>query len=118
MSADVERSQVALVTLGPEPTVTPALPRPTEIPTPANGSKVPLPSAIPPGVDAPDHPHWRLAAAGYLLLAIGFALALTIPHLHLHAGIREVALVVLCILILLTATATILASFVLNLLRS
>jgi hypothetical protein len=121
MSADVERPQVAVVTLGPEPTVTPVPPRATDsaaTPAPANGSPLkPLLTPAAPALDAPDTPRWRLAAAGYLLLTAGFIFALTIPHLHVHAGIREGALVVLCIATMLTATALILASFVLNLLR-
>jgi hypothetical protein len=125
MSADVERSQVAAVaTLGPEPSVTPTPPRATvdhATATPSNGS--PLKTLVTPpnpasdALNAPDTPRWRLAIAGYLLLSAGFILALTIPRLHVHAGIREEALVVASIAAMLTGAASVLASFILNLLR-
>ena len=126
MSADVERSQIAAVaTLGPQPSVAPTPPRATaEHPAtaPANGSPVkPLlaaAAAADPSITAPDAPHWRLAAVGYGLLVAGFILALALPRFHAHAGLREDALVIASIATMLTGSAAVLASFVLNLLRS
>lgn len=124
MSADVERPNVSATAVE-----TPTAPAPrapdhpqtslnseTEAPlTPTGAITAPPDTALSPAADVP---RWRLAAVGYLLLILGFALALTIPHLRIKAGIAEGALVILSIASMLAATLAILLSFVLNLLRS
>ena len=128
MSADVEHPNPSASAVE-IPTAT--APRaPAEPPqSPFTGEpKGPIPSPtvtqppVPPAPETPlpptaDTPRWRLAAIGYVLLIVGFALALVIPHFRLRAGFREDALVILSIVAMLAAAISILAAFVLNLLR-
>jgi len=128
MSADVEHPNPSASAVE---TPTAAAPRahPEPPQSPFTGEpKGPIPSPtvtqppVPPAPENPlpataDTPRWRLAAVGYALLAFGFALALLIPHFRLRAGLREDALVILSIAAMLAAAVSILAAFVLNLLR-
>jgi hypothetical protein len=118
MSADVEHPNVTGTAVetptAPVPPVRPHAPAAT---APSNGNPAgALPTSVTEAQQA-DTPRWRLTAAGYLILVSGFATALAIPHLPLRAGLVEDALVIVSIVAMLAGAATVLASFVLNLLR-
>ena len=120
MSADVEHPNVTGTAVE-----TPTAPLPPARPlsvapaaaSPSNGNPAGSFPASVTEAQQTDMPRWRVTAAGYLILTFGFATALAIPHLPLRAGLVEDALVIVSITAMLAGAATVVASFVLNLLR-
>lgn len=116
MSADVEHPNVTGTAVEAPTAPVPAV-RPLPPVAPSNGNPAASFPAPVTDVQQSDTPQWRMTAAGYVILVCGFATALSIPHLPLRAGLVEDALVIIGITAMLGGAATVVASFVLNLLR-
>ena len=110
MSADVQQSGVVVAAAAvgaPAPAVVAA---PVAVPAASENVAAPAVVATGRGVGP-------LAVGGYLLLAVGTALAIGLPRVGMKAGWFEDTLVILSILSMIAGAAMVMLSFVRNLLR-